>query len=269
MRALKIAGYVIGGLIGLIVLGLVLVLIFVDPNDFRDRIEQVVEDKTGRELTLTGDIKLSVFPWVALELGPASLGDAPGFGDEPFASIQEARVGVRLMPLLRGKLEVGEVRLVGARVRLITDEQGRDNWADLGGEESETETPEAESEQSVELDAIAGLDVRDAAITIENRQEKTKQTIRDFNLKTGRLASGQPFDFETDFVFDQEPSLSARVRVAANVTADLENNSHRLAEPQIDVTITGQDYPADGVPVEIRAKALEANVAQELYRLTG
>ena len=265
MRALKIAGYVVGGLIALIIVALVLVLIFVDPNDYRDDIEQLVERETGRDLTLAGDLKLSVFPWIALELGPASLGEAPGFGDEPFISIQEARLGARLLPLLRGKVEIGEVRLVGARVRLITDEQGRNNWADLG--DSETSAEEQQAEQPAELPTIAGLQIRDAAIVMEDRREKTRQTIRDFNLKTGRLESGKPFDFDTDFVFDQEPSMSAHVRIVANITADLERNAHRLAEPEIDVTVTGQGYPRDGVPIAIRAQSLEADVAQELYRL--
>ncbi len=134
MRPLRIVAYVAAGLIGLIVIGLVLVVVFVDPNDYRDDIEKLVEEKTGRELTLSGDLKLSVFPWIALESGPASLGDAPGFGPEPFVSIRDARVGVRLLPLLSGKVEVGNVRLDGARIRLITDENGRNNWADLGEE---------------------------------------------------------------------------------------------------------------------------------------
>src|SRR5918994_1035552 len=62
MRALRIVAYVAAGLIGLIVIGLVLVVVFVDPNDYRDDIEKLVEEKTGRELTLSGDLKLSVFP---------------------------------------------------------------------------------------------------------------------------------------------------------------------------------------------------------------
>ena len=136
MRPLRIAAYVVAGLIGLIVIALVLVVVFVDPNDYRDDIEKMVEQKTGRELTLGGDLKLSVFPWIALETGPASLGDAPGFGPQPFVSIKEAHVGVRLLPLLRGKIEVGSVKLDGAHIRLITDESGRENWADLGKSEA-------------------------------------------------------------------------------------------------------------------------------------
>ena len=229
MRALKIAGFIVGGLIALIVVALVAILIFVDPNDYRDDIEQLVEKETGRDLTLAGDLELSVFPWIALKIGAASLGEAPGFGDEPFVAIQEARVGARLLPLLRGKIEVGHVRLAGARIRLITDEQGRDNWADLGEDDGAAE--EQPGEPPSELPTVAGLAIEDAAVTIENRQERTKQVIRDFNLKTGRLASGEPFDFETDFIFDQEPSMSLAVRMTAAVTADLERNAHQLAEP--------------------------------------
>jgi AsmA protein len=265
MRALKITGIVVGGIVALIVLALLAVVLFVDPNDYRDDIERVVESKTGRQLTLSGDLHLSIFPWLALKAGPASLGEAPGFGDEPFVSIQEARVGVRLLPLISGKVEVGDVRLAGARIRLITDEQGRNNWADLGAKDEAQAAPT--DEQPMEVPTIAGLEIEDASVTIENRQEKTRRVVRDFNLKTGRLASGEPFDLTTDFVLDQEPTLSAKVRLATKVTADLAANTHRLEKPEIDVTISGQGYPQEGIPVAIRANALTADVGKELYRL--
>src|SRR5688572_1073216 len=268
MRALKIAGIVIGSVIALVVVALLAVVLFVDPNDYRGDIERIVESKTGRQLTLSGDLHLSIFPWLALEAGPASLGDAPGFGDEPFVSIQEARVGVRLLPLIKGKIEVGDVRLAGARIRLITDEQGRNNWADLG-EQKQPAEPTPAGEEPMEVPTIAGLEIEDAAVTMENRQEKTRRVVRDFNLKTGRLASGEPFDVKSDFVLDEEPSLSAKVSFATTVTADLESNAHQLAKPEIDVTLTGQGYPKEGIPVQIRANAIAADVGKELYRLDG
>ncbi|HEY7639896.1 MAG TPA: AsmA family protein [Steroidobacteraceae bacterium] len=266
MRPLRIAAYVAVGLIGLIVVAAVLVLVFVDPNDYRDDIERMVEQKTGRELTLSGDLKLSVFPWIALEAGAASLGDAPGFGPEPFVSIKEARIGVRLLPLLRGKIEVGNVRLDGARIRLITDERGRENWADLGQSETPQKEPPPDT-GATEIPTIAGLEISDAAVVMENRRQKSRREIRDFHLKTGRLASGETFPLALDFVLDQDRSLVVKVKLAADVTADLERNTHRLADPRIDLTISGQGYPADGVPVEVRAKAVDADVGQKLYRL--
>src|SRR5262245_3909957 len=102
MRKLKIAAYVVGSLVALVVIAMIAVVVFVDPNDYRDDIARLVEDKTGRKLTIDGELHLSVFPWLALTTGAASLGESPGFGTEPFVAIKEARVGVRLLPLLRG-----------------------------------------------------------------------------------------------------------------------------------------------------------------------
>lgn len=270
MRMLKVAGYVIGALLALIVLALVAVVLFVDPNDYRDDIAGMVERETGRKLTLTGDLKLSVFPWVALETGAASLSDAPGFGDEPFVSIQEARVSARLLPLLRGKLEVGKVQLTGARVRLITDGQGRDNWADLG-ETGAEQKPDAAAptDKPAQLPTIAGLTIKDAAITMENRQTKSRRVVRDFNLETGRLESAEPFALKSDFVLDQDASLSLKVHMSTTVTADLERNTHRLAEPEIDVTVSGQGYPPGGIPVRIRAQTLIADIGRQAHQLDG
>ena len=109
--------------------------------------------------------------------------------------------------------------------------------------------------------------VSDAAVTVENRAEKTRRAVRDFNLETGRLASGEPFDLETGFVLDQAPDSSLKVHLTAVVTADLERNTHRLEKPEIDVTLSGQGYPAEGVPVQVRAESLDADIGQELYGL--
>lgn len=266
MRVLKIAGYVLGALVALVIVLIVCVALFVDPNDYRDDISAAVESRTGRKLTLTGDLKLSVFPWIALETGAATLSDAPGFGDEPFVSIDGARVSVRLLPLLRGRLEVGRIRLDGARIRLITDEQGRDNWEDLGKRE-ETQAP-AETGSS-ELPTIAGLEITNSSVTVENRKEKSRRVVRDFNLETGRLASGEPFDLKTGFVLDQDASLSVKVHVATTVTADLESNTHRLADPQIDMTVQGQGYPPEGIPVQVRARSLSADIGHGVHQLDG
>ena len=62
----------------------------VDPNDYKDEISSQVEKATGRNLTLQGDIGLSVFPWIALELGPLSLSNAQGFKADSFAKVEAA-----------------------------------------------------------------------------------------------------------------------------------------------------------------------------------
>ena len=92
MRTVKILAGLVGGIVVLVVAVLVGVWLFVNPNDYKGRIAAAVKQSTGRDLILKGDIKLSIFPWVALELGPASLGNPPGFGEEPFLAFDHAAI---------------------------------------------------------------------------------------------------------------------------------------------------------------------------------
>src|ERR1700677_2597046 len=87
----------------------------VKPNDYKGQIAAAVKQSTGRDLNL-GRIHLSVFPWVALELGPGSLGNRPGSGAEAFLVFDQAEVRVRLIPLLRKRLEVAGMRVTSGRV---------------------------------------------------------------------------------------------------------------------------------------------------------
>src|ERR1700722_13748825 len=128
MRNLKLWGVLAGGIVALLGAVLLGVWLLVNPNTYKGKIAAAVQQSTGRELKLQGDIRLSVIPWVALELGPASLGNPAGFGDEPFLSFTHASVRVRLLPLLRQRLEVARVEVEGLDLRLRKNAAGRGNW---------------------------------------------------------------------------------------------------------------------------------------------
>ncbi|MGB8145278.1 MAG: AsmA family protein, partial [Chromatiaceae bacterium] len=114
---------------------------FVDPNDYKNEISAWVGKATGRQLTLGGDLGLSVFPWIGVEVREASLSQPAGFGDEPFARIHEVQARLKFLPLLRGRLEVGEVLGTGVTLNLIRAPDGRANWEDLAGGEPASPAP--------------------------------------------------------------------------------------------------------------------------------
>jgi AsmA protein len=264
MRIVKLIAWILGGLVALFVLAAVLVVLFVDPNDYRDRIEQAVENQTGRDLELTGELKLSVFPWISLHTGAASLGDAPGFGPEPFLSIQEAQVSVRFWPLLRGRVEAGKVRLVGARVRLITDAQGRNNWDDLG-RRAPAETPTQTG--PIQLPTLSGVEIIDATLVQENHQTNTHRVLSQFNLETGRIAPGDPFDLDTSFQYQHSPDLSLQAQLSARITADPNAQRYSLADAAIELALKGPTYPAEGMPVKITADKIDSNLKDSRHTL--
>ncbi len=68
-KLLKIIVAVFGVVVILMVAAAIMIPMFVDPNDFKGEIIGQVEETTGRKLELAGDIGLTVFPWLGLDLG--------------------------------------------------------------------------------------------------------------------------------------------------------------------------------------------------------
>ncbi|MBV8783806.1 MAG: AsmA family protein [Gammaproteobacteria bacterium] len=181
MRAARILLYVLGGLLALIVVLLLAVRVFVNPNDYKPRIAQEVQSSTGRELSLPGEIHLAVFPWIALELGPASLGNPPGFSAEPFAAVRRAKLRVRVLPLLRGQLEVGRIEIEGLDLRLRKNAKGEGNWqfgngAAAGG---------SGGGHGATLSSLGGVHITDSRFSF---QDLSAEAV---NLEVGALGAGQ------------------------------------------------------------------------------
>jgi hypothetical protein len=71
-RLFKILGLVVGVVVVLLIVAGVAVSLLFDPNDYKDEITAAVQDATGRQLTLDGDLELAVFPTIRIAVGGAA-----------------------------------------------------------------------------------------------------------------------------------------------------------------------------------------------------
>jgi AsmA protein len=209
MRGLKIAGWVVGGVFALVAGALVLAWALFDPNDHKDRLQAAFHDATGRELRLDGRLSLSFVPWLAIETGPASVSNRAGFGEQPFAALEHARLGVRLWPLLASRrVEFGNVRVGGLRLHLAVARDGTDNWSDLLErlQADEAESTPVDAAETVEL-SMAGFELADARLEYDDAQAGTAYALQDWDLRAGALRRGATFDVETslDALRDARP----------------------------------------------------------------
>ena len=231
-----------------------------DPNDYRERIALEAEKATGRTLVIDGDIALSVFPWIGVEIGQASLGNAPGFGDTPFASVGVVEVRARLMPLLRKEIEVDRIVLRDLKLDLVIDEQGKSNWADLagaGGEEAPASTgsPAADGGAAVAGLVISGVQIESARVSYADRQAKAEYVVDKLNLKTGEVSPGKRFPMELGFdVAVSEPQVSGRVDIAGDVLFDLAGPSADIEGFTLRFDGTGAGLPGGKAELELKSK---------------
>ncbi|HUC60715.1 MAG TPA: AsmA family protein [Alphaproteobacteria bacterium] len=112
----------------LLVAAAVAVPYVVPVEAYRARIEEAVQDATGRRFTIAGPIRLSILPKVALEASDVRLGNTPGAASPDMASIKRIELEVGLLPLLSGTIEVDRLVLVEPTIDLEVAKNGQPNW---------------------------------------------------------------------------------------------------------------------------------------------
>jgi AsmA protein len=231
MRALRLVGIVVGAVLALIVVVLLGIRLFVDPNDYKDRIARAVKNSTGRELTLSGQMKLAVFPWIALELGPASLGNPPGFSTAPFAAVQHVALRVKLLPLLRKELEIGHLEIDGLDLRLLKNAAGRGNWQDFGNQGATPEATPSSSSGGGNLPDLGGVEIKDSRVSYQD------MVAEHLNLELGHLTSGTPAPFKLKVDLATSPG-SQPITLAAqfDMTLDTAKKQYGISSLELDGT---------------------------------
>ena len=256
MRALKIIGIVVGGLIGLVVLAAVAILLLVDPNDYRDDIEKLAQQHTGRPLQIRGDLGLKLFPWIALEVNDVTLGNPPAYGAEPFLTVKSAKVGVKLLPLLHKEVEVRKVSVDGLSVTLISRSDDENNWKDLGG--SEEEQPEPETPSGTKA-TIAGVDVTHATLIYRDEAKKSVTRLSGLEIHTGALGGSDPVDADVKFDYDEGgPARVAHIETKARIL--MPPGSSRIEVQELDAKADwfGSPDPAQKADAKPLALAVSA-----------
>lgn len=271
-RILKILGIVVGVVVLLFVALVVVVSLMFDPNDYKADITAAVQEATGRQLTLDGDLELSLFPTIRIAVGAATLSNAPGFGDEPMARIGGASLSVRLLPLLSKRVEIREARLEGLTLNLARDQRGRNNWQDLAGESAPVgEAPAAEPSDggagTLDL-GVGAIEIADANIVWNDASTGSRWELTDFGLRAEDFGPGRRFPLSMDFSL---AGADVAVKVASEMQATLAIASGEYRLEQLAVTIDGSGAGWPGGPSQATLKfdSLVANLNQETLDLGG
>lgn len=263
-RILKI---ILGGVAAIVVLLVIAVLIVAltfDPNDYKEELIAAVEERTGRSFEIEGDIGLSLFPVLAIDVGRVRLGNAPTFDpDTEFLSLEQATVSIRVLPaLLRREIRMGNVVVDTLDVNLAVNRQGQSNWQDLAEANAEAPVADQGDDGGMTISAleVAGLDIRNASLTYIDRQSGSEYRLSDLELGSGTVAAGQPITLSGGFGFDAEPAGLAG-NMTIELTASFDDEIVTLSGTAINADVAGvAEVP---VRVGLAADRITANLEQQ------
>src|SRR6185437_677819 len=252
MRALRIVGIVIGCIIVVLIAAVIALWLIVNPNDYKGRIEAAVRTSTGRDLSLSGNIHLAIFPSIALELGPASLGNPPGFSSsQPFASLQRASLRVRVLPLLHHQLDVGRIEIDGLDLRLLKNAQGQGNWSMPAGKQT---TPAPQSSRSqMTLGGIGGIVVKNSRFSYQD------MTAEHVNINIGHVATGMPIPVKWDLDVTTASSGARPIALSGNATLEYDARTAHLSG--LDARVDDSTLRGDAAVTNLTTGAINFDLA--------
>ncbi len=260
-KLLKIILTVIASLLFLIIIAAVVLPFVINPNDFKPMIQTAVKDHTGRELKISGDLELSVFPWIGVSTGKLSLSNAPGFTDKPFAEIDESRLKVKLLPLLSKKVELSRIVLKGLNLNLAKNKKGVSNWNDLmsatqkqAQPDSNVQAPETgnESNSAIAALAVGGISIENARIVWDDRQTGKYTEIKAFNLETDKLEFNKPMAVDLSLIVEnKQPQLTESVRFSTDLLINEKMDLIQLNKLKLHSVTDGKVIPGDALKVTL------------------
>ena len=125
----------------LLLLILIIALPFlIDLNKYQDRYRPLIEEALNRKVELQ-DIRLTIWPRIGARIGGFVVQDDPAFRTGPFASLASLDVGVKLLPLLKGRVDVEEITLRDPVILVLKNSQGQLNISTIGAKPTAPAAP--------------------------------------------------------------------------------------------------------------------------------
>src|SRR5437667_2220055 len=253
-KPVKYIWLALGGVVAFLVAVVLVFALAFDPNRYKDDIERMARERTGRTLRLEGELKLAFFPSLGASVGGVTLSERGS--NREFVALQSAHAAVKLMPLLHGQVIVDAVRLSGLKAQVVKNKDGTYNFSDLleGGEAKPAAKPAPEKKGKsapVKFD-IAGITVDRASILYRDMSSGQEISLTDVKLHTGRIAENVQDKIELAAAAKRnQPLLEAKV--ALNATYSLKPDA------------IGLDFTAKRDDSNVKRKLSMARAAQPSY----
>ena len=246
-----------------------------DPNDYKTVLTDLVREKTGRELSIPGDIQVQISPWldVTCVLGEVQLANSALFATSNLIESKQAKLELSLWPLLfQRRLHMAGIVLEGATLNFLRNKEGLSNWQPLAmppelrekttGEPTESGGKPKQPLLQKLLWEVTGLDLGKIHLTqtnvrYDNRQTGRRIVIKDLKLKTGRLREKGQFPFEAAFNLSHDDTTTKKpaairsgdIAMQGNATLFLDEPHLLLEDLRIKGTLKGQSLPKRGLKV--------------------
>lgn len=239
-------------LIIIITVGIISLVMFVDPNNFRGFISETVKDKTGYTLSINGDLRWHVWPQISILTESIRLEDEGA--EKPILIADNMRLDVELFPLFSKELAVKNVLVKSASIN-ITDQskgavaKGENKQTTTINQSEPTKTTSSSGNNASWSFSLNRLEIADSTVVIQNNNDIV--SFRDINIQiTQQDEKNVVVDISGDINRDQQ---DFNYTINANINLATFPDSAVLVLNKFTFNYQGVDVPAGRLKGELSA----------------
>ncbi|RKQ71586.1 AsmA-like protein [Litorimonas taeanensis] len=230
----------------ILIIGAIMFVPGLIPSDvYKSRIEEQLSTELGRDVTISGDVKLQTFPFIRAKTGGVTIQNPEGFSETPFLSVEKLEARIKLLPLLSKRVEISGFELVEPKIWLETNAQGQSNWVTAS---SETQSPKVEKESFKRTGGFNSLDpqiesftLTDGQISYIDTQTNTSYALSDIDGSLTFPGLDKPFKFDIALDYQGE-----RATIEADINSIRAFLDGRTAPVRADISTSFAEISIDG-----------------------
>ncbi|MAU40588.1 MAG: hypothetical protein CMF31_03105 [Kordiimonas sp.] len=189
-KVLKKALWGLGAGVAIIIVAALIVPSFLNWNEYRTQVEDVVSSLTGRDVRIAGHITLSTLPTLSLSAEDVTVANHSGGQADHLLRLKSVEGHLGLFALLRGNVSIEKIVLVEPVLALEINQQGQPNWVLGAGSEDPDPQDGVGRQQDFRMDKFT---VRQGILTYHDAQRGLDKRIDGINTEISAQNLRGPF----------------------------------------------------------------------------
>jgi AsmA protein len=149
----------------ILIVGTFFVLMNFNPNRYAPALVSALEQMTGRQVTLSGPVKIKWSLTPAIQASNIAIANPPGFSDQNVLTIGALRAEISLFPLLSHRVDILKLVMISPHLTLERLASGKADW-DFSAASAQRPTGGTSFLHSNIKVALEAVEVQDGLVTI-------------------------------------------------------------------------------------------------------
>ena len=249
-----------------------------DANLYKQDLSDLVRQQTGRELQFFGDVSLTVYPALGMQLGAMSFSNAPGFGAQSMIKVNKVAISVDVASLITFSPEVDQLLLQDLEINLQKNKAGKTNWDDLikadakaasTTTESDTATASSESGKVEIKGAFGGINMQNARLLWKDDQAGVEYRINDLDFSTGRITPDAPFDLQLQMAMQTSDGIEVNFDLGGQIQYLINESLLNIDDFELEIEAQGSMLPLGKIQIGFSSQATKLDLQRGNVKLEG